>query len=93
LRHQFGPPWLITDIQKKEKVQEKAIKMISGLKGKSYEEKCEEVGIETLEKRHKIQDMAQTYKLVHGKDKVSRIELFKFVPEGRTRSQDRQRIR
>jgi ribonucleases P/MRP protein subunit RPP40 len=42
--------WLITDIQRIEKVQEKALRMISGLKGTSYEEKCKEVGIETLEK-------------------------------------------
>jgi Reverse transcriptase (RNA-dependent DNA polymerase)/Endonuclease-reverse transcriptase len=78
-------PWLTADIQKIEKVQEKAVKMISGLKGASYEEKCSEVGLETLEKCRKIQDMAQTYKLVHGIDNVSRINLLNHVPEGRTR--------
>jgi hypothetical protein len=78
-------PWLTADKQKLEKVQEKAVKMISGLKGTSYEEKCKELGIETLERRRKIQDMAQVYKLVHGIDKVERIKLFDHVQEGRTR--------
>jgi Reverse transcriptase (RNA-dependent DNA polymerase)/Endonuclease-reverse transcriptase len=78
-------PWLTADVQKIEKVQEKAVRMISGLKGKSYEEKCKELGIETLAKRRKVQDMAQTYKLMHGIDRVSRVELFSHVPEGRTR--------
>jgi oligoendopeptidase F len=43
--------------------------------------------IETLEERRKIKDMAQTFKLVtvHGIDKVDRVQLFKYVPEGRTR--------
>jgi ribonucleases P/MRP protein subunit RPP40 len=78
-------PWLLSDIQKIERVQEKVLKMIPGLANLEYEEKCKEVGIETLEARRKVQDMAQTYKLVHGIDKVDRIELFKYVPEGRTR--------
>jgi hypothetical protein len=30
-----------------EKVQEKALKMISGLKGATYEEKCAELGLKT----------------------------------------------
>jgi hypothetical protein len=34
-----------------EKVQEKAIKMVTGLKGSTYEEKCEELGLETLDEK------------------------------------------
>jgi predicted YcjX-like family ATPase len=80
-------PWLTADKEKLEKVQEKAVKMISGLKGTRYEETCKELGIETLERRRNIpvQDMAQVYKLVHGIDKVERIKLFDHVPEGKTR--------
>ncbi len=33
------------------KVQKKAVGMVSGLKGKSYEERCAELGLETLETR------------------------------------------
>jgi hypothetical protein len=42
----------------------------------------------TVKERRELQDMAQVYKqykLVHGIDKVSRIQLFEFVPTGRTR--------
>jgi ribonucleases P/MRP protein subunit RPP40 len=78
-------PWLQSDIQVLEKVQEKAVKMITGLTGKDYLSRCKELGIETLKERRHIQDMAQVYKLVHGMDKVNRIKLFEHVPEGRTR--------
>jgi hypothetical protein len=77
-------PWLQSDIQLLEKVQEKAVKMISGLGGKDYEEKCKELGLETLADRRVLQDMAQVYKLVHKVDKVDRLQLFNYVPEGIT---------
>jgi hypothetical protein len=76
-------PWLQSDIQTLEKVQEKAVKMISGLAGKDYEE-CKELGLETLADRRVLQDMAQVYKLVHKVDQVDRLRLFNHVPEGRT---------
>jgi ribonucleases P/MRP protein subunit RPP40 len=78
-------PWLVTDINVLEKVQERAVRMISGLKGENYAEKCEELGLETLQERRKVQDMAQAYKLMHNVDKISRIPLFNHVPAGRTR--------
>jgi hypothetical protein len=78
-------PWLISDIQTVEKVQEKAVGMISGLKGRNYEEKCKELEIETLQERREINDMAQVFKLISGKDKISRVTLFNHVPPGRTR--------
>jgi hypothetical protein len=78
-------PWLNTDIQLIEKVQEKAVGMISGLKGANYAEKCKELDIETLEERREINDMAQVYKLMSGKDKITRVNLLKHIPAGRTR--------
>jgi hypothetical protein len=78
-------PWLQSDIQVLEKVQEKAVKMISGLKGGDYAEKCRELNLETLAERHVLQDMAQVHKLMHKVDKVDRLQLFNHVPEGRTR--------
>jgi hypothetical protein len=50
-------------------VQERAVKMIYGLAGRDYEEKCNEIGLETLKERRDLLDMAQVYKLVHGIDK------------------------
>jgi Reverse transcriptase (RNA-dependent DNA polymerase) len=78
-------PWLQSDIKTIEKVQERAIKMMTGLKSVSYEDRCKEAGLETLENRRKLQDMAQTYKLVHGIDRIERIGLFSHIPAGRTR--------
>jgi hypothetical protein len=46
-------PWLQGDKDTFEKVQEKAVNMVSGLKGKTYLEKCAEMGIETLEDRRR----------------------------------------
>ncbi len=57
-------PWLQGDIDTLEKVQEKAVKMVAGLKGTTYLEKCAELGLETLEKRRADQDLALVYKFV-----------------------------
>ena len=42
-------PWLQGDIDKIEAVQRKAVKMISGLGDLTFEERCKEVGLESLE--------------------------------------------
>jgi hypothetical protein len=56
-------PWLAGDIEKIEKVREKAVIMVAGLKSKEYKEKCSEVGLETLEQRRKKLDMSFFLKL------------------------------
>jgi hypothetical protein len=61
-------PWLQGDKDTLEKVQEKAVKMVAGLKGDSYLEKCAELGLETLEKRRSDQDLALVYKFVTKSD-------------------------
>ena len=59
-------PWTATDIEILEKVQRRAVNLISGLKGVSYKEKLEELGILSLEKRRKRFDLIQTYKILSG---------------------------
>jgi hypothetical protein len=49
---------MVGDIERLEKVQEKAVKMVAGLKEKEYAERCTELGLETLEERLQKQDMA-----------------------------------
>jgi hypothetical protein len=78
-------PWFQTDIQTLEIVQERAVKMILGLKSQDYNERCEELNLETLQERRKKQDMSQVYKLVHNIDKIGRVQLLNHVPDGRTR--------
>ena len=40
--------------------------MISGLNGRSYKEKCAEIGLNTLEARREKQDLLEAYKIIHG---------------------------
>ena len=51
----------------------------------TYEDKCKELGLETLEKRRVKQDLLQTYKILHGIDKVEPGKLFTLTgpPAGR----------
>ena len=58
-------PWLQEDKDTIEKVQIKAVGMISGLGGLSYEEKCRELKLETLEARRERQDLLEAYKIIH----------------------------
>jgi hypothetical protein len=46
-----------------EKGQEKAVKMVSGLKTTRYLERCNELKLETIEKRRLDQGMALVYNL------------------------------
>ncbi len=63
-------PWQEGDKEVLEKVQKRAVKMISGLEGQTYEERLKEVGFLSLEERRHQADMVQTYKIVTGKDMV-----------------------
>ena len=51
--------------------------MISGLKTKTYEERCKELGLETLEARRERQDLLETYKIreKQGKTNTGRLLL------------------
>jgi ribonuclease P/MRP protein subunit RPP40 len=57
-------PWLEADKEVLEKVQRRAVNMISGLKAKTSEDKLRELGLTTLEERRHQTDMAQVYKIV-----------------------------
>ena len=46
-------PWNQGDIETLEKIQKKAVQAISGLRGHSYEEKLEELGLKSLVERRK----------------------------------------
>ena len=78
------PAWAPTtreDIECLEKVQKRAIGMVSGLEGRDYESRLLELGMVTLEERRHQIDMVQTYKILHGKDKVRREEWFTMASE------------
>jgi hypothetical protein len=54
-----------------------------GLEGETYEERCKEAGIDTLERRRYLQDMTQTFKILKGINKVSSENLFHLAEVGR----------
>ena len=62
--------WLDGDKDCLERVQKRAVGMISGLAGRTYEDRLKELGIVTLEERRHQMDMLQTYKILNGKEKV-----------------------
>ena len=50
-------PWQELDIQTLEKIQKRAVGMISGLGGESYEEKCKELNL----KRYSAEEKSRTF--------------------------------
>ena len=74
-------PWTEADKECLEKVQMKAVKMISGMASHDYKDRLAELGMETLEERRHRMDMAQVYKIVTGKDKVKSDTWFTMATE------------
>ena len=56
--------------------------MVSGLRAASYEEKLAELGLTTLEERRVHLDMLQTYKILNGKDQVTKDTWFRMARDG-----------
>ena len=63
-------PWTERDKYALEKVQRRAVRMITGLKGKNYEEKLKELGMLSLEDRRIRYDMVQVFKILYKFDDV-----------------------
>jgi hypothetical protein len=74
-------PWTAADKECLEKVQKRAVKMVSGLKSTEYEEKLKELGMTTLEERRHQIDMQQTHKILHGVDRVSKETWFTMASD------------
>ena len=60
-------PWTVADIECLERVQQKAV---SGLKGRTYEERLAEVSLLSLRERRKETEMVKTFKIVRGIDVI-----------------------
>jgi hypothetical protein len=64
-------PYAKHDIDKLEKVQHRATRLVPALRGFEYEKRMDQLGITTLERRRIRGDLIQTYKLLNGIDKVT----------------------
>ncbi len=71
-------PWLQKDIKCLEKVQEKAVAMVVGLKEREYTERCKELGLDTLEERRRKLDLTQAFKIIRGIDNIDAAPLFRI---------------
>ena len=78
---QAWSPWTAQDKEFLEKVQQRAIKMISGLRASEYEDRLKELGLTTLEERRHQADMAMVYKVLTGKEQVDPTEWFNMAGE------------
>ena len=62
-----------------EKVQERAVKMVSGPRGRTYEERLAGLEMPSLELRRVHFDLVQVYKIIRGKDNVDLTTQFELV--------------
>jgi hypothetical protein len=76
-------PWNRGDVQCIEKVQERAVRAVSGLRGRTYSEKLKELGLPTLEERRKEADMLQVYKILHDGESDYSDQWFEKMENGR----------
>ncbi len=79
---QARSPWTQQDKEELDRVQKRAVGMVSGLKGTTYKEKLEELGLTTLEERRHQADMLQVNKILTEKDRVSSETWFRRAGEG-----------
>jgi ribonuclease P/MRP protein subunit RPP40 len=78
-------PYLRKDIDKMERVQHRATKMIDECKGLCYEDRLKVAGLTTLEDRRERGDMIEVFKTLHGINKISESSLFQLANNSRTR--------
>src|SRR6218665_2359050 len=82
---QVWSPYLKQDVEKLEKVQRRATKMIQGYKDLSYEERLIRCGLTTLEKRRSRGDLIEAYKIITEKESIQWERFFELAPSRGTR--------
>ena len=78
-------PYLKKDIDKIERVQHRATKMIEECRGLGYEDRLKVTGLTTLEDRRVRGDMIEVFKMLKGISKVDSSRWFSLAENSRTR--------
>ncbi len=73
---QAWSPWTEGDKACLEKVQQRAVRMVSGLKSDDYSERLSELGLTTLEERRHQADMAMVHKILCGRGSLDSNQWF-----------------
>ena len=63
-------PWTLGDKRLLEQVQQRALKLMTNLKSRTYEGKLKELGLTSLVERRKRGDLITMYRIMTGKDRV-----------------------
>ena len=74
-------PWQEGDMKILEKVQERLVRMLSDVKGSSYDEKVIDAGLTTLKERRIRGDAIETFKTLNGYNNVKKENWFRLTPE------------
>ena len=82
---QFWSPFLKKDLVTLEAVQGGFIRLIPGMRGLSYQERLNSLGLYSLEFRRVRGDLIQTYQILRELDRVDG-EMFSLVGESQTRA-------
>ena len=69
-------PWLEKDIDALEKVQQRAVRAMSDVRGRDYEEKLKDAGLCLLTERRTRGDLIEAFKVIKGMNNVDRDEWF-----------------
>jgi hypothetical protein len=79
---QAWSPWTEGDKNCLEKIQERTVRMVAGLKGTTYEERLEELGLPTLVERRHQADMQMVHKILHGRGNLDYTAWFEKAENG-----------
>ena len=74
-------PWTVADREVPQQVQQRAVRMVSGLQCHNYEERLAELNLTTLEERRHQADMIMAYKILTHKDDVDPDEWFDMAAQ------------
>ena len=73
---QCWSPYLVRDIQALERIQRRATKLVPEVHALPYEDRCKQLGLQTLSERRKRGDIIETYKLLHGFEDIPYTRFF-----------------
>ena len=78
-------PWLEKDVDCLEKVQRRLVRLLSNVKGSTYEAKLNDAGLTTLRERRERGDLIEAFKTLNGFNHVNRSDWFEIAVPDQTR--------